>query len=143
MVPVDVDVESETDSRMTEEESRFYTCHVCGDNWLSVRQLDDEGQSQVTFVHQMGVSPVLKRIAHMQTHLVTNKQSVNHWEYFFDEDEVPEDEWHDRLSERPTYPKGHLYQLAVFILDHHTIKPTIAWSFFVCLNIAPLWNDRF
>ena len=100
MVPVEVAVESDDTERYAEEESRFFTCHVCGDNWLSVRQIDEEGTCQVTFVHQMGVNPVLKRIAHMQTHIVMGEQTVDYWEYFLDEDEVEEDDWMDQLTER-------------------------------------------
>jgi hypothetical protein len=100
MVPVEVAVESDNKEQYVEEESRFFTCHVCGDNWLSVRQIDTEGTCQLTFVHQMGVAPVLKRIAHMQTHIVMGEQTVDYWEYFLDEDVVEEDDWLDQLAER-------------------------------------------
>ena len=100
MVPVDVAIETEQKEDFVEEESRFYTCHVCGDNWLSVRQVDKEGLSQLTFVHQMGVNPVLKRIAHMQTPILTNEETVDHWEYFLGDDEVDEEDWMEQLNER-------------------------------------------
>jgi hypothetical protein len=83
-----------------EGESRFYSCHVCGDNWLSIRKSDDEGQSRVTFIHQMGVQPILRRVAHLQTDLVINDRTVDHWEYYLDEDEVAEGEWMTKLADR-------------------------------------------
>jgi hypothetical protein len=82
------------------EESRFYTCHVCGDNWLSIRREDREGDCQLLFIHQMGVQPVLKRVAHMRTHIVLNEQTVDHWEYYADEEEIGEGDWLDRLRDR-------------------------------------------
>jgi len=84
----------------TDEESRFYSCHVCGDNWLSIRRSDDRGESNVTFIHQMGVEPVLRRVAHLQTQIVVNERTVDHWEYYLDEDEVAENEWMDQLEDR-------------------------------------------
>ena len=41
-----------------EHEARFFTCHVCGDNWLSVKQTDFGGDCRITFVHQMGMKLV-------------------------------------------------------------------------------------
>lgn len=84
----------------SDEESRFYSCHVCGDNWLSIRRRDDDGHNKVTFIHQMGVQPVLRRVAHLQAEIVINDRTVDHWEYFLDEDEVGEGEWMDKLADR-------------------------------------------
>ncbi|MFV1981596.1 MAG: hypothetical protein ACC655_10615, partial [Rhodothermia bacterium] len=64
--------EEEDEEGDGDEQSRFYSCHVCGDNWLSIRRRGDYGQSKVTFIHQMGVEPVLRRIAHLQAELVLN-----------------------------------------------------------------------
>jgi len=83
-----------------DERSRFYSCHVCGDNWLSIRRRDDHGVSKVTFIHQMGVEPVLRRIAHLQAELVLNDRSVDHWEYYLDDDKVAEGEWMNKLEDR-------------------------------------------
>lgn len=101
MVPMEVAVEDE-DTSVTgaEQESRFFTCHVCGDNWLSVKQTDDVGACQVTFIHQMGMEPVLKRIAHMQTPIVVHDGTVDQWDYFLGEDEVAEEAWQDELVNR-------------------------------------------
>ena len=82
------------------EESRFYSCHVCGDNWLSIRRRADEGSAKLTFIHQMGVEPVLRRVAHLQTDIVVNDRTVDQWVYFLDEDEVGEGEWMDKLADR-------------------------------------------
>jgi hypothetical protein len=82
-----------------DQEARFFTCHVCGDNWLSVRQVE-AGDCRITFVHQMGLQPTLKRIAHMATPVVLNESAVDRWDYFCGDDEVDEDEWMDRLGER-------------------------------------------
>ncbi|MEM1271087.1 MAG: hypothetical protein AAGI08_13685, partial [Bacteroidota bacterium] len=103
MVPVEVEVEhDESDELLSteEDESRFYSCHVCGDNWLSVRHVESDGQCQLTFVHQMGVNPTLKRIAQMQTHIVMNKDTVEEWSYFVGDDRIEEGEWFDRLDAR-------------------------------------------
>ena len=82
------------------EESRFYSCHVCGDNWLSIRRRDDEGDSKVTFIHQMGVQPILRRVAHLPIEMIITDRSVDHWSYFLDEDEVAEGEWLNKLEDR-------------------------------------------
>jgi hypothetical protein len=83
-----------------QEESRFYSCHVCGDNWLSIRRLDTEGDCKITFIHQMGVQPVLRRVAHVETEIVVADDKVRSWEYFLDETEVEEGEWLGRLADR-------------------------------------------
>jgi hypothetical protein len=83
-----------------DQESRFYSCHVCGDNWLAVRELEPEGACLVTFIHQMGMAPVLKRIAHMQTHVVINDGTVESWEYFLDDERIEEGPWLEKLKGR-------------------------------------------
>lgn len=83
-----------------EQESRFYSCQVCGDNWLSVKEKSADGECTITFVHQMGTSPVLKRVAHMNNPLVVNEDTVDEWEYFLGDEPVGKDEWHDTLSDR-------------------------------------------
>jgi hypothetical protein len=83
-----------------EQESRFYSCQVCGDNWLSVREKTADGECTVTFVHQMGTSPVLKRIAHMDNPLVVSDENVDEWEYYKGDDPIAEDEWYDTLDDR-------------------------------------------
>jgi len=82
-----------------EQEARFFTCHVCGDNWLSVRRVES-GDCRITFVHQMGLQPLLKRTAHMTTSIVLNEDTVEHWEYYLGDDEVGEGRWRDTLDER-------------------------------------------
>jgi DNA-directed RNA polymerase subunit M/transcription elongation factor TFIIS len=83
-----------------EQESRFYSCQVCGDNWLTVKEKTADGDCTVTFVHQMGTSPVLKRIAHMDNPLVVSDENVEEWEYYKGDEPVPEEEWHDVLDDR-------------------------------------------
>ena len=83
-----------------DQESRFYSCHVCGDNWLAVRELEPEGACLVTFIHQMGMAPVLKRIAHMHTHIVINDGTVESWEYFLDDERIEEGPWLEKLKGR-------------------------------------------
>lgn len=104
MVPMDVLVEDdegdeERSLKGEEQESRFYTCHVCGDNWLSVKETR-RGDCKITFVHQMGMSPELKRIAHMETPVVVNDDTVGHWEYFMDDEQIEPDAWHEKLVSR-------------------------------------------
>lgn len=82
------------------QESRFYSCQVCGDNWLTVKETTDDGSCTLTFVHQMGTSPVLKRVAHMTNTIVVDDENVEAWEYYLGEDQVDESEWHDTLSDR-------------------------------------------
>lgn len=101
MMPVEVAIDIEDESLLSgEHESRFFSCHVCGDNWLSVKETDLDGSTSVTFVHQMGMSPVLKRTAFLETSVLMNDASVDHWEYFLDDDPVDEDDWQDELTER-------------------------------------------
>ncbi len=100
MVPLEVSVENNEWLHVEDDDSRFYSCHVCGDNWLSVRHVDDNGICQITFVHQMGVEPTLKRVAHLLTQVIIKPETVDHWDYYLDEDEIGEDEWFDRLDAR-------------------------------------------
>ncbi|PSQ93569.1 MAG: hypothetical protein BRD52_00900 [Bacteroidetes bacterium SW_4_67_19] len=65
-----------------EQESRFYTCHG------------------ITFVHQMGTEPQLKRVAQMETPVLIGEDTVEEWEYYFDDDPVGEEDWKERLSDR-------------------------------------------
>ncbi len=83
-----------------EQESRFYSCQVCGDNWLSVKEKSADGECTITFVHQMSTSPVLKRVAHMSNHVVISEDSVEEWEYYLGDEPVPEERWYDKLSDR-------------------------------------------
>ena len=81
------------------QEAQFFTCHVCGDNWLSIREVM-AGDCTVTFVHQMGMKPLLKRVAHMATPIVMNESTVEHWAYYLGDEPVAEDDWRRRLSKR-------------------------------------------
>ena len=83
-----------------DQESRLFTCHVCGDNWLSIKEEKSSGSCEITFIHQMGISPVMRRVAHMATHVVLNESTVDKWDYFIDDDEVDEELWMDKLQER-------------------------------------------
>ncbi|PSQ95126.1 MAG: hypothetical protein BRD55_11415 [Bacteroidetes bacterium SW_9_63_38] len=102
--PMQVVLEEEEDEIQNllggEQESRFYSCQVCGDNWLSVREKTTEGKCTVTFVHQMGTSPVLKRVAHMDNPLVVSDENVDEWTYYKGDEPVAEDKWHDALDDR-------------------------------------------
>lgn len=82
-----------------EQESRFYSCHVCGDNWLSVR-VSDGSDTRITFVHQMGMQPMLKRTAHVPMPFLGSDQAVERWDYFVGDDAVGEDEWRELLARR-------------------------------------------
>ena len=82
-----------------DHEARFFTCHVCGDNWLTVRRVEN-GDCKITFVHQMGLQPLLKRTAHMTTPVVLNEDTVEQWEYYLGDDEVAEHRWLDTLEGR-------------------------------------------
>jgi len=91
--------DAETDD-LLEHETRFFSCHVCGDNWLSIKEVQKDGACKIVFIHQMGATPVLKRIADMQTHVVLNPQTVAEWSYFLDDKEVEETEWLSQLDNR-------------------------------------------
>ncbi|MEM0963795.1 MAG: hypothetical protein AAGK21_14805 [Bacteroidota bacterium] len=82
-----------------DQEARFYTCHVCGDNWLSIRRVED-GDCKVTFVHQMGLQPLLKRTAYMTTPILMEEGTVERWDYFLGDDEIAEGDWRQTLDER-------------------------------------------
>jgi len=83
-----------------EQESRFCSCQVCGDNWLSVKEKESGGECTITFIHQMGTSPILKRVAHMTNSIVVSDESVDGWEYFKGDELVNESEWRETLSDR-------------------------------------------
>lgn len=98
--PLDEEDRSESSESEESEESRFYSCHVCGDNWLSIRKLDPAGDAKITFIHQMGVQPILRRVAHVTPEIAPAEEAVQHWEYYLDEVEVEEGEWLGRLADR-------------------------------------------
>lgn len=108
MVPMEVQIEDEEERGILDEdqESRFYTCHVCGDNWLSVKETDQQGECVLTFVHQMGMSPELKRVAHLQTPVLMSDDTVDRWDYYLGEEEVAQENWEDKLDERRTILKS-------------------------------------
>lgn len=101
MLPMDLesDEADDLDFMTDEHEARFYTCHVCGDNWLSVRRVEGE-DCRITFVHQMGLQPLLKRTATMATPVVLSEDTVDRWDYFLGDSEVGEGRWLDTLDER-------------------------------------------
>ena len=100
MLPMDLEADETVELGLLDDhEARFFTCHVCGDNWLSVRRQDHE-DCQITFVHQMGLQPLLKRVAHMQTPIVLSEANVDRWDYLIGDEAVPEQEWRDELDER-------------------------------------------
>jgi hypothetical protein len=100
MLPMELQPdETEEMELLDDQEARFFTCHVCGDNWLSVRQVES-GDCRITFVHQMGLQPTLKRVAHMTTPVLASEAAVDRWDYFCGEDEVGEHEWMDQLGAR-------------------------------------------
>ena len=99
MVPVEVLLDGE-EPPTAEQESRFFTCHVCGDNWLSVKETSHEGNAQVTFIHQMGMEPVLKRIAYLEGPPLVQDDRAEDWVYFIDDEEADEEAWFDRLADR-------------------------------------------
>ena len=82
-----------------EQESRFFSCHVCGDNWLSLKEVEG-GACRLTFVHQMGIQPTLKRVAHMDTPVVLTEATVDRWDYFFGDEAVDEEDWQAQLARR-------------------------------------------
>jgi hypothetical protein len=101
MIPMDVAIESEEfDLLGGDQESRFYTCHVCGDNWLSVKEAGTQGKAQITFIHQMGMEPVLKRIVRTQAPQLITESSEGGWQYFADDREIDEEEWREQLIGR-------------------------------------------
>ena len=101
MLPMELepDEADDVDALVDDQEARFFTCHVCGDNWLTVRRVED-GDCKITFVHQMGLQPLLKRTAHMTTPVLLSEDTVEHWDYFLGDTEVAEHRWRDTLDER-------------------------------------------
>lgn len=101
--PMQVVFEEEEEDRNLlgeEQESRFYSCQVCGDNWLTVKEKAPDGECTITFVHQMGTSPVLKRVAHMNNAIVVSDETVDEWEYYKGDEPIAETEWQETLSDR-------------------------------------------
>lgn len=104
-MPMQVILDEDTDDELDEllggeQESRFYSCQVCGDNWLSVKEKSASGECTITYVHQMGTSPVLKRVAHMTNTVVIDDENVDEWEYYVGDEPVREEEWRSTLSDR-------------------------------------------
>jgi hypothetical protein len=108
MMPLDVIVEDVDDFQSMlggEQESRFYSCHVCGDNWLSVREADDGGNARVMFLHQMGMAPTLKRVALIHEDEEARAE-VEFWEYYVGDEAVQQEEWEEVLVERRSILKS-------------------------------------
>lgn len=107
LIPMDVAVEGENHSLFDrDQESRFFTCHVCGDNWLSVKEKTDEGDQQITFIHQMGMEPVLKRVAHLQAPMLAKEQLIDYWDYYVDDEQIAEEVWREKLESRRSILKS-------------------------------------
>jgi hypothetical protein len=87
-------------NELTEEESRYFNCHVCGDNWMTIKEVDLSGKCQITFVHQLGMFPLLKRIAEMQTQIILTDNTVQEWVYYLNDEPVAETEWFEKLQKR-------------------------------------------
>lgn len=100
MAPMEVSTYEDGETEGAIADSTFYSCHVCGDNWLSVREDEDEGDSRVTFVHQMGMSPTLKRVAFLQKDEILQDTAVDKWEYYFDDEMIEERDWREKLQNR-------------------------------------------
>lgn len=79
-------------------ESRYFTCRVCGDNFLSMRE-DFHGHSSITFIHQMGHDPELRRIGHVEDIDRVDDGPVL-WEYYVGDQLVGETDWVNRLRQR-------------------------------------------
>lgn len=99
-VVFDEEEDQDLDVLGEDQESRFYSCQVCGDNWLSVKETTPDGTCTITYVHQMGTSPVLKRVAHMTNSIVVDDENVDEWEYFKGDEPVEESEWRSTLEDR-------------------------------------------
>ncbi len=82
-----------------ESESHFFTCQVCGDNWMSIKE-GSGSETEITFLHQMGIKPILRRVAIMATSVVLNESTVDEWEYFYGEELISEETWRKRLAAR-------------------------------------------
>lgn len=103
VVPMDVIIENTEDLDEllgSDHESEFYSCHVCGDNWLTIREVETAGEYRITFVHQMGMAPTLKRIAHIDVPTPVLDSERESWEYFLDDEEVEEGTWREKLTNR-------------------------------------------
>ena len=101
MLPMELEADEADSFDVTtdEHEARFFTCHVCGDNWLTVRRTEG-ADCKITFVHQMGLQPLLKRTAYMSTPVLLTEDTVERWDYFLGDDPVGEGDWRDTLDER-------------------------------------------
>lgn len=103
LLPVELHYESDFAADLggdfDEQESRFHTCQVCGDNWLTVEQVS-EAEKTVTVVHQMGMSPALKRIGAIPAGENLLGTFLGTWEYFLDDEAVAEADWFSNLAER-------------------------------------------
>ena len=100
MLPLEVDPGDVDDLGIDDDtEARFFTCHVCGDNWLSVRRTATD-DCQITFAHQLGLEPLLKRVAHMSTPVLLSEATVDRWDYLIGDEEVDENAWREELDDR-------------------------------------------
>ncbi len=101
LVPMDVIVTDDeikiSDVQPHGQESRYFTCRVCGDNFLSLRE-DYDGHTSITFIHQMGQEPELRRIGHLED--ADELEGAVLWEYYVGEEMVTESEWVDELRQR-------------------------------------------
>ncbi len=108
VVPVELPPDANFLSEMGDnaDEVHFYSCQVCGDNWLSLKRTAMGGACELEFVHQMGMKPVLRRAAQLSNTVVMSEASVDHWAYFYGDAEVEEDDWRGRLDKRRSVLKA-------------------------------------
>jgi hypothetical protein len=103
LMPIDLEPdeeEAEAISLGEDQESRFFSCHVCGDNWLSLKETESDGGCTVTFVHQMGIQPTLKRVAYLDTPVLMAEATIGRWDYFAGDEAVEESDWRAQLARR-------------------------------------------
>ncbi len=102
VVPVELPPDAEFLGQIGDDadEVHFYSCQVCGDNWLSVKRAPLGGACEIEFVHQMGMHPTLRRSALLSNTVVMSEASVDHWSYYYGDAELDEKDWRGRLARR-------------------------------------------
>lgn len=78
-----------------------FACRVCGDNWLCVEHEEPGEDARITFVHQLGSRPSLKRVlVGRETSALRRGSEIGEWTYLIDDEPVSRRRWSRKLRAR-------------------------------------------
>lgn len=88
------------------EESVFYTCFVCGDNWTSSKVTEED--AEIVFVHQIDWFPLLRREIQLPSVTLVNDVDDEDWDYYLGSKNIEQKKWFNVLKRRRDEIKASL-----------------------------------